>query len=323
MASCYLKMAILFGIDEAGYGPILGPLIVSSVGISMPDELLKADLWELLSDAVSVSKKGLKGRLLITDSKKAYDRKKGYGHLQRTALALLPSRPDLLGELIDMLTENSLRKVQHYPWYQSIGQTKLDYSRDEIEIARNALIRAGKKHNISLLDAHAEILDAGAYNQLVEMSQNKSSVLFTLVCRNMAIAFQKYGRENLQFIVDRQGGRDHYAGVLAKMFQDMSVTVLKETEEHSSYHLKGNAGAFKVHFITKADLNYLPVSAASFISKYLRELLMDRINEYFRDKDSSIEPTAGYWTDGLRFISDIDRLLPDLNIDKSKFVRTR
>ncbi len=80
-------MAVLVGIDEAGYGPILGPLVVSSVGYYVPDELLKADLWKVLERAVAKQKRHLAGRLLITDSKKAYSKSKGLGSLRRAVLA--------------------------------------------------------------------------------------------------------------------------------------------------------------------------------------------------------------------------------------------
>ncbi|MHC4950865.1 MAG: hypothetical protein ACYTEU_07765, partial [Planctomycetota bacterium] len=80
-------MATLIGIDEAGYGPLLGPLVVSAVGLEVPAGLLRADLWEVLGKAVSAQKRGLAGRILIADSKKAYNRKKGIDPLRRSVLA--------------------------------------------------------------------------------------------------------------------------------------------------------------------------------------------------------------------------------------------
>src|SRR5262249_37174349 len=38
-------MAWLIGIDEAGYGPNLGPLVMSSVAWRVPARLLGANLW--------------------------------------------------------------------------------------------------------------------------------------------------------------------------------------------------------------------------------------------------------------------------------------
>lgn len=316
-------MAVLVGIDEAGYGPILGPLVVSSFGLEMPDELIKADLWQVLSDAVGKQKRSLKGRLLVTDSKKAYDRKSGYGHLERTAVSLLGFQPCSVGELVEKLTEGSLRKLGVRPWYENIDATELTYNRDEIDVASGAFLRSAAAKGIRPVIVRSEVLDAGNYNELVELSHNKATVLFMLVCRHIAAALAQFPRANLQFIIDRQGGRDMYARPLGRMFPGMDITILKEDKICSSYALAGPAGSFKVHFIVKADLNYLGVSAASIVSKYIRELLMDALSGYFGALDERISPTAGYWQDGNRFIADIEKFLPQLKIDKGTLIRSR
>ena len=45
-------MAILVGIDEAGYGQLLGPLTVTAAAFSVPDENIRDDFWVLLKQAV-------------------------------------------------------------------------------------------------------------------------------------------------------------------------------------------------------------------------------------------------------------------------------
>src|SRR5436309_2731151 len=64
-------MAWIVGIDEAGYGPNLGPLIMSSVTCRVPQELAGADLWEVLQSAVRRHPSEADGRILIEDSKGA------------------------------------------------------------------------------------------------------------------------------------------------------------------------------------------------------------------------------------------------------------
>ncbi|MEN6336244.1 MAG: hypothetical protein ABFE01_18475, partial [Phycisphaerales bacterium] len=98
-------MAILAGIDEAGFGPLLGPLVVSSTAFSVQPALLEADLWEVLGKSVGKCRKHLQGRLLIADSKKAFNRDEGLGHLERTsliALDCLGKRPAQLTELLSL-----------------------------------------------------------------------------------------------------------------------------------------------------------------------------------------------------------------------------
>ena len=43
-------MPWIVGIDEAGYGPNLGPFVMTSVALRVPDEHTDADLWHLLRD---------------------------------------------------------------------------------------------------------------------------------------------------------------------------------------------------------------------------------------------------------------------------------
>ena len=45
-------MVVLVGIDEAGFGPLLGPLVVSSSTFSLPHNLLTTDLWQILRNSV-------------------------------------------------------------------------------------------------------------------------------------------------------------------------------------------------------------------------------------------------------------------------------
>jgi len=78
-----------------------------------------------------------------------------------------------------------------------------------------------------------------------------------------------------------------------------------------------------LHFVVGADERFLPVSLASMVSKYLRELLIHNINRYFTGFHSDLRPTAGYWKDGLRFIDDLKTNIPGLQVDMEQLVRSR
>ncbi|MHC4185334.1 MAG: hypothetical protein ACYSR4_05310, partial [Planctomycetota bacterium] len=76
-------------------------------------------------------------------------------------------------------------------------------------------------------------------------------------------------------------------------------------------------------FVVRADERFLPVSLASMVSKYLRELLVASMNRYFAGFHAELRPTAGYWKDGLRFIEDLKRNVPNIRFDSNQLIRCR
>ena len=65
------------------------------------------------------------------------------------------------------------------------------------------------------------------------------------------------------------------------------------------------------------------ISIASIIAKYLRELLMARLNRYFCSRLAGLEPTEGYFRDGNRFVAETTELRGELGIADSDFLRAR
>ncbi len=320
-------MAVLVGIDEAGYGPILGPLVVSSSVFSLDDNHLKSDLWQVLHRSVSNRRKGQAGRLLITDSKKAHSKSQGITQLQRTTLAAircLGKKTDTLPQLLTALSPDCLERLANYPWYKNIEDNKLLFDETDIQIASTVFADDLASNKMGLLEIGSYCLDAGHYNKLVTTVKNKANVLFTATCRHIQNAWDKfadYGQ--LQVIVDRQGGRVHYRKHLQRMFPEMELTILKETPANSSYQLRAGGKEMRLHFAVGADNRFLPVSLASMVSKYIRELLIANINRYFTAFYPELKRTAGYWKDGLRFIEDLNTNIPDVKYDSKQLIRCR
>ncbi|MBN2592352.1 MAG: hypothetical protein JXA81_02510, partial [Sedimentisphaerales bacterium] len=265
-------MVILVGIDEAGFGPLLGPLVVSSSTFSLPHNLLTSDLWQILRKSISYSRKGLAGRLLITDSKKAYSKSIGIKHLQRTvltALKCLGKEPATLRELLDMLASDCLERLSAYPWYENIKEHSLSIDTSDKEIASAVLAGDMGASGIDLLDLKSCCLDVAYYNKMVAAVRNKANVLFSATCSLIKSAYDNFTGDDLQIVVDRQGGRVHYRKSLQRMFSDMELKILRESPATSSYELQAGGKAMRVHFVVGADGRFLPVSLASMVSKYL------------------------------------------------------
>jgi len=338
-------MTVLVGIDEAGFGPILGPLVVSSSAFMLPRSLLSADLGQVLRKSVSDKRKHLAGRLLITDSKKAHNKSLGIKHLERTVLACLRclgQQPGTLTELLAVLCPTCLDGLGEYPWYKDTSSQKIPVDLPDVKIASAVLADDMASKGVQLLSLKSRCLDVGYYNRMVSNVKNKASVLFTAVCQLIQDAFENFAGQDLQIIVDRQGGRVRYRQSLLRMFPDIDLRIIAEGPQSSSYELQGDGkgqpphgdggvnrltlpsdGRVFVHFVVDGDEKFLPVSLASMVSKYLRELFMFSINRYFALLCPDLKPTAGYWTDGLRFISELKKNLPHLEYDTDLLIRCR
>jgi len=319
-------MAILVGIDEAGFGPILGPLVVSSSAFRVPDNLVWANHWEILHASVSDKRAALKGRLLIVDSKKAFTRTIGIKHLRRTVLATLKhlgSEPKNLTELISSLCPDCLDHIAEYPWYKKAGDYQLGGDDGDIGIAVSMFRTDLANQHIELLGLKSRCLEVEHYNRMVNAVDNKAKVLFTAVAELMQSAIDTFPNDDLDIAVDRQGGRSHYQRQLQLMFGESQLRIIHEDQDRSSYEMRTNNRKIRVHFVVGADGKFLPVSLASMACKYLREVLVENINNYFLSFNPAIKPTAGYWQDGLRFIEDIKTHIPNLSFNANQLIRCR
>ncbi len=304
-------MAIIAGIDEAGLGPILGPLAVSAVCFEVDDG--QADLWKELSPVISKNKKRGAGKIYIADSKKVYSRQAGIGPLARGVLSFFncldgvhPDGVSSSAALLERLCPDSSVRLTGYPWYADVKTMKPPGGSAEIAIASAALNSAMYRAGIKLLDIRTQCLDVGHYNKMIEAVGNKSSVLFTSVCTLIERIFSLSPEgQNIHVFIDRNGGRTRYVALLRKMFPSAGLKVIAEDSTASSYELVRGEKKMTLRFEVKADDRRMPVALASMVSKYVRELFILALNEYFLGKCGEIKPTAGYWQDGKRFIEEI------------------
>jgi ribonuclease HII len=328
-----LTDTVVVGIDEAGLGPILGPLIVSAACFTVSVEKHQTEMWQLLSQSVSSNKKHLAGRLLICDSKKAYTPSTGMTFLERTVLSCLScigKTPTSITELIDILCPDSIARLLRYPWHKDLSRYRIEFNRDDIAIAAAAFNRNLEKNSMSLLALKSFCFDVAFYNDMVGKVNNKSTVLFMAVCSLIDQIIKGTPHKKYHFVIDRQGGRTRYTRQLRTMFPEMELKVLDENNNISSYELSAESQPsgsgiknIRIDFAVKADASFLPACLASMVSKYLREQLMNCINSYFVEKCRNLKPTAGYWNDGKRFINDLKQIAPHIQFDPNQLIRCR
>ncbi len=320
-------MAVLAGIDEAGYGPLRGPLVSAVTVFSIPNRLSYKSLWNILAASIAPRTSGSSGRLAVADSKKLFARRDGLARLERAALTfthLLGQPTAHLGQLLSSLDAGCQDQMNNYPWYD--GQSlSLPLTADPMDLGTclNALRLDTQRNDIGFLAARSQVLLVGRYNDLAEKTRNKSAVLFSVVGKYIDCLVKAYARQGLIIYVDKLGGRARYRSGLQQLFPDWDLCILQETRSASGYQFTKNSLTWQVHFQAKAESSHLPVALASIYAKYVRELFMELFNRYWRREVAGLRPTAGYYSDGRRFLADIAQHHKRLNTPMHRLLRIR
>jgi len=320
-------MAILAGIDEAGYGPTLGPLVVSGVAFRLPDALLNECLWEVLSASCTKQTRRAGRCLPIADSKKLHKPKSGITALERTALVMLSlcgGAPESFEALLHAIAPQAVKPFASYPWYAGAALS-LPLSADigDLPTRVNAVRRDLAASEMEFLGVFSEPLPEGHYNRLVAKTRNKSVVLSGLALSVMDRIMRLDPSERLRIRVDRLGGRMHYREPLANAFPACDLQIVEETEQRSAYRLTIKRRIVEIEFKTKGDSEHFSIALASIYSKYVRELSMHQFNAYWCCQQPGLKPTAGYYTDARRWLVDADATIRRLAVSSEELVRSR
>ena len=284
----------IVGIDEAGYAPLLGPLVVSRVEFD-------ATNIRPVSDTLLTSP------YKIADSKTLFNGRDRMRRLEAPVLTFCsPNRT--LGDYLQTVAPND------EPPFYSDPSLRLPVSAVEQEH------RFRSDADVEFCGATSLFLSERNFNEKLKRFGNKAELLFEVVSTHIKDVLDRTD-DDVLFIIDRLGSRRFYAKHLWDVF-GASPNALKETKLSSEYLFREKGRRVLVRFLTDADAKEPVVSLASIFSKYLRELFMICFCAFFsRCLDEEVRVSGYYDGRTKRFIETAKKSLHLWGIKEEEFIR--
>jgi hypothetical protein len=318
----------IIGIDEAGYGPNLGPLVMTSVACRLAELPASLDFWQRLAPVVRRCADKSDAPLMVDDSKLVYGSAQGLLALEKNVLATLAAWTAEaalpLAGYVERMCPESVADLRAEVWYSGTTNMPVEVPLKDLAPLAACFVSACAAAGIHWGPVRSVLVCSPRFNGLLDEWGSKGAVLahgMTELLRGNVRALR--GEEPLAFFIDKHGGRNSYAAMLQHALPDGMVVALEEGAGRSSYRLVGRSPEVQVTFQPRADSEHFCVALASMASKYLRELLMLEFNRFWQSHVPGLKPTAGYPGDAGRYLASIRPALEKLGLPESAVWRKK
>jgi len=351
----------LIGIDENGYGPVLGPLVITSTSLKLQSRNFASvpNLWQLLGikkDPGSNSK-----RLLVCDSKMVFNtsRKKALA-AEDTVLAFfhlcfgfLPESSDQFLKTLLNHSHSVLRK--HRPevpittynplcfcWKKEIDLELNPERRRQILQSAEKLKKRAQQKGVTLEKPRCLLLCPSLFNTGLKR-RNKSGLVLEA---GLNLIRSHSDQEPFLAWLGKVGGLRYYQEHISALFgPQFTVTSTREEKNNSAYKLnKSGKSAGTITYLQDGEENSFLIALSSFFGKYTRDLFWKKTRAYLEelllpphlasprrgegkgDEEEIVEKRhASGYRDPLtkRFIKETEKLRKKLNIPDDCFLRRK
>lgn len=276
------------GIDEAGYGPLIGPLSIVQVAVETEAD---TDLDAAFRQAGA----------LVGDSKRIHT-SGDLAPIEAIALAgltwLSGRAPATAAECFALLGEQDVQRVD--PWMAGAEALTLPVAAQPPAVWSMPGVRP---RSLSGALIHTPELNQTSANGI-----NRSALELERIS-DLLRGLPPHARRRV--ICDRLGGRRYYRDALNACWPDAMILIEEEIPARSAYRAVHAHGETSIAFLVGGEQASPLVALASCIAKYARELHLLLLNRWWSEAVPGLRPTAGYGTDAHRWLRDLgDRGTP-------------
>jgi hypothetical protein len=314
------------GFDEAGYGPNLGPLVMTAVAFEGSSDR-PPNLWLDLRNTIDRAG-GNPQRLWVDDSKRVLAGSHGHARLESTVLALLCALdsdrrcPETLREIFDTLSVGGIHEPELARWLErQLPELPRYGALEDLPPGRTPMPFACENWRVCAV--RTAVLGPQKFNILLNEYKNKSLVHFSLFARLFDGFWNGLACSEARVVCDKHGGRHYYLQPLRNAWPDLWIEPTEEGPELSRYILRAKGKRLDLRFQPRAEQADGLVALASMVSKYVRESWMDVFNDFWKKRVTGLKPTAGYPNDAARFRREIEPHAQALGLVEHEWWRTR
>ncbi|MDG2387787.1 MAG: hypothetical protein P8M30_00575 [Planctomycetaceae bacterium] len=312
-------MRTLIGIDEAGFGPNLGPLVITASVWEIDADYRPDDLWKSLSPVISQTGRITADQIHVADSKQVHQSSKGIGPLERSVRVLLEASGHSLTDWSSFSRhlDPLWGKETGEPWFDD-AKLKLPIESSDLNSQQlsDAVLNCWNQAGIKLRTIRSRIVPAREFNRYIDEWDSKSLLLSRLSLQLLDGLWDR--SEPTLIVCDKHGARNRYDELIDEICDGDFIFRLEEGKAISRYKV----GESELRFRMKAE-SHFPVAVSSMIAKYLRETSMELFNQYWTTRFPELKPTKGYPQDAKRFRKEIESECQLLGLPEADWWRCR
>lgn len=254
------------GLDENGYGPVMGPLVVTGVIATMDlDKDWPGDIY---------------------DSKLLFTHQNTHKELEKIALSILNISKGKFSHSTSGIFENFQQDFKCPKdisiCFENLPEIPLWTTKKDIENFTKFLSAFCEKKQLKILSINSVILCVHKFNSFCRQNMKKDFINYLLFEKIILQALSK--SDNLFVKAGKIGGRKDYKKFLEKTFHNWQINNIMEKPEISGYLLIRNNKKIALNFVRDIESRSFLGVLAGIYGKYIRELFMHSINSFLGTK---------------------------------------